>query len=97
MFVLKNLSVIRCENIVLFSALHLAVKCGRQQLVSDLLELIKQSPPAEPAVIDRCTYFDKRVSDRSKCNKMNIGNEYRTKCNKAKNSLMKIVLWTKYM
>ena len=54
--------MIRCENVFLFSVLHLAVEHGREQLVSDLLELIKQLPPTTPPLID-CASEGGHVSD----------------------------------
>ena len=54
--------LMRCENVLLFSALHLAVQHGLEQLVSDLLKLIQQLPTTKPPLVDSGN-ISRKVSD----------------------------------
>ena len=51
-FVFNRLLLLTCENKLLFSVLHLAVKHGREQLVDQVLQLIKQVHSTELSLID---------------------------------------------
>ena len=51
-FVLLHLSAMRYENVILFSVLHVAVMHRKQQLVNDLLDLVKKLPPTKPQLVD---------------------------------------------
>ena len=51
-FVFNRLLLLTCKNTFLFSVLHLAVNHGREQLVDQVLQLIKQVHSTELSLID---------------------------------------------
>ena len=45
------------DNISSFSVLHVAVKVGKEQVVSNIVELVQQRPPTDEPFLDiRNTY-----------------------------------------
>ena len=47
-----------CDNISSFSVLHLAVKCGHEQVVKKIIQLVQQLPPTEEPFLDICNSKD---------------------------------------
>ena len=42
-----------CDNISFFSALHVAVRGGYEQVVNNIIQLVQQLPLTEEPILDR--------------------------------------------